>query len=279
MKGYSTQDVARMLDLPAHRIRSYARAGFVTPARGPRNDYLFSFQDLVLLRTAAELSRARVPSRRITDALTRLRSQLPDGRSLSEVRIHAAGEEVVVRESSDPPWNPSSGQFHIEFDVGELAERVAPLARDFSRRAHAASDERSASEWFELGVEMEAVAPEEARAAYESALQLQPDHADAHVNLGRLLHEAGRLDDAEAHYRQALHHGEHALAAYNLALVLEDSGRPTEALREYARALAADPDLAEAHYNLARLHEQRGDTPAAIRHFNGYRALIRARDA
>jgi tetratricopeptide (TPR) repeat protein len=278
MKGYTTQDVARLLDLPAHLIRAYARAGFVTPARGPGNSYLFSFQDLVLLRTAAELSREKLPQRRITEALTRLKARLPSGRSLSEVRIHAAGEEVVVRERDEPPWNPRSGQFHIEFDVAELAERVAPLARDFARRIQAVPVERSAGEWFELGLELEAVATDEARSAYERAIALQPDHGDALVNLGRLHHEAGRLAEAETHYRRALQQGEHALASYNLALILEQLGRTTDALREYARAIAADPELADAHYHLARLYEQRGDGPAAIRHFNGYRALMRARE-
>lgn len=281
MKGYTTQDVARLLDLPEQRIRAYARAGFITPSRGPRNEYLFSFQDLVLLRAAAELERERVPPRRITDALARLKARLPAGRSLSEVRIHAAGDEILVRDRGEPPWNPGSGQFHIDFDVGELAERVAPLARDFSRRAHAGgggpATDRSAAEWFDMGLELEAVAPDEARAAYERAVELEPAHADARVNLGRLLHEAGEPAAAEAQYRAALQHAEHALAAYNLALVLEDLGRASDAIRAYARALAADAQLAEAHYNLARLYEQRGDQPAAIRHFNGYRAIMRSR--
>lgn len=278
MRGYSTQDVARLLDLPENRIRAYVRAGFVEPERGARNEYLFSFQDLVLLRTAAELAREDVPQRRILDALSRLKRQLPRGRSLSEMRIHAAGDEIVVRDSDEPPWNPRSGQFHIEFDVAQLAERVAPLARDFARSAQATDGERTAAEWFELGVELEAVAPEEARAAYERAVAGEPDHADARVNLGRLLHHEGRLDEAESQYRHVLQQRDHALAAYNLALVLEDLGRAGDALREYARAIATDPELAEAHYNLARLYEQRGDRFSALRHFNGYRALMRGRD-
>ena len=157
--GYTTRDVASLLGLPEHRIRAYARSGFISPARGPRNEYLFTFQDLVLLRAAAELSRANVPARRIGKALARLKVQLPQGRSLSEVRIHASGDEVVVRESGEPPWNPRSGQFHIEFDVAELAARVAPLARGAAERARADEEERTATEWFELGVELEAVAP------------------------------------------------------------------------------------------------------------------------
>jgi tetratricopeptide (TPR) repeat protein len=277
MKGYRTEDVARLLGLPPHRIRSYARAGFITPERGPRNEYLFSFQDLVLLRTAAELARGRVAPKRISEALARLRQRLPTGRSLSALRIHAAGDEIVVSDSAEPPWNPRSGQFHIEFDVADLAEDAIPVARSMSRRAHAEAGERTAAEWLELGLELEAVTPDEARAAYERALAADPALVDARINLGRLLQEAGRLDDAESQYRAVLDTGEHALAAYNLALVMEDLGRPADAIRAYGRALAADPELAEAHFNLARIHEQRGDSHAAIRHYNGYRALVRGR--
>jgi tetratricopeptide (TPR) repeat protein len=268
MMGYSTREVASLLDLSERRIRALVRSGAISPARGPRNEYLFTFQDLVLLRTAAELSRAGASTRRIGAALTRLREQLPDDRSLSELRIHAAGDEIVVRENSEPPWNPASGQFHSEFDVAELAARVAPLG-------HADDDaDRSAAEWFELGVDLEEVEPDAARAAYESALRLDGDLADARVNLGRLLHEAGLRAEAETQYRRVLAASEHALAAYNLGVLLEDAGRETDAVRSYGRALAADPGLAEAHYNLARIYEQRGDRRAAIRHLNGYRALV-----
>lgn len=273
--GYTTGDVASLLGLPEHRIRAYARAGLIRPARGPRNEYLFSFQDLVLLRAAAELTRANVPARRIRDALARLKVQLPQGRSLSEVRIHASGDEIVVRESGEPPWNPRSGQFHIEFDVGELAARVAPLVRGAGDRTRAGADARSATEWFELGVELEAVAPLEARAAYEHALNADPQLMDARVNLGRLLHEDGLVDEAESLYRQVLAVREHALAAYNLGVLLEDVKRDNDAIHAYARAIAADRGLAEAHFNLARLYERRGDRHAAIRYFNGYRALVR----
>jgi tetratricopeptide (TPR) repeat protein len=271
MRGYSTQEVARLLDLPVQRIRSYARAGFVTPGRDEHNSYNFTFQDLVLLRTAAELERAHVPARRITTALSHLKENLPDGRSLTELRIHAAGDEVVVRESSEPPWNPQSGQFHFEFDIGSLVARIEPLEQS-------QPTQRTAAEWFELGLELEASSAPEARAAYRSALALDDGMLDARVNLGRLLHEAGELEGAEAEYQRVLSHGEHALAAYNLGVVLEDAGRVSDAIKAYARAIAADPELAEAHFNLARLYERRGDRRAAIRYFNGYRELVRLRD-
>lgn len=281
MNGYTTQDVARLIGLPAHRIRSYARAGLVSPERGPRNEYRFTFQDLVMLRTAAGLSHARVPHRRITRTLQRLQQLLPEGRTLSELRIVVAGDEVVVRDSSAPPWNPQSGQLHLDFDTADIATRVAALSpreKVAEPDGEPAEDrEGDALAWFERGSDLEQDAPADARAAYERALEIDPSLTDARVNLGRLLHQEGEVESAEAAYRMVLRAGEHALAAYNLGVLLEDTARSTEAIRAYAQALAADPRLADAHYNLARLYEQQGDRRSAIRHLNGYRELMKRR--
>ncbi|MGZ5240760.1 MAG: tetratricopeptide repeat protein [Caldimonas sp.] len=54
-------------------------------------------------------------------------------------------------------------------------------------------------------------------------------------------------------------------------------GRPAEALASYNASLQLDPDLADAHYNAARLHEQLGDAKKALRHLSAYRRLERHR--
>jgi tetratricopeptide (TPR) repeat protein len=274
VKGYTTRDVASLLGLTEGQIRSYARAGFFTPARGPRNEYRFDFQDLVLLRTAAALVRARVPNRRIARALATLRDELPQGRSLTELRITAVGDEIVVSDGG-APWAPESGQFHIDFHVADLATQVEPFARGAAARAEGAPGERSAEDWYALGIELEAVSVVEAARAYMQAIELQPNLADARVNLGRLLHESGRTDDAEEQYRAALDTTENAFAAYNLGLILEDRREFAAAITAYERAIAADPALPDAHFNLARLCEATGDAKSAIRHFNAYRMLTR----
>ena len=277
MKGYTTRDVASLLGLTEGQIRSYARAGFFTPARGPQNEYRFDFQDLVLLRTAAGLVKARVPSAKIARALARLRDELPRGRSLTELRITAAGDDIVVSDGG-APWEPESGQFHIDFDVGEFAASVEPLARGVAARAsEEAVGERTADEWYSLAIELEAVSVLEAARAYVQAISVDPAHSDARVNLGRLFHEDGRLIDAEEQYRAALDNGENAIAAYNLGLILEERREIVDAIRAYERALAADPDLPDAHYNLARLYETSGDARSAIQHFSAYRTLTRFR--
>jgi tetratricopeptide (TPR) repeat protein len=276
MKSYTTGDAASLLGLSPQRVRAYARSAILQPDRGPRGEYRFSFQDLVLLRTAAGLHAARIPSRRISKALDRLQRELPRGRSLSELRIVAEDDRIVVHDG-DAAWNPLSGQYHLDFTVAELGERVAHLAGRATREAHAAGPELDADDWYDLGLDLEAYAPAEARHAYERALELDPRHADAHVNLGRILHDAGQPQAADAHYRLALDAGPHATASFNLGVALEDQGRADDAARAYRRALEWEPDLVDAHYNLARLLESRGDERAAIQHLATCKRILAAR--
>jgi tetratricopeptide (TPR) repeat protein len=271
--GYTVNDVVKLLGLSAAQVRSFARAGFLTPARGPRGDLRFSFQDLVLLRAAKGLVAARIPARRVRRALRRLRRDLPQGRPLSAVRISAQGDRIVVTDG-ETAWYPESGQVVLDFTVSEIATRAGPLAR---KQAEAARVEETltADEWYALGFDLEVTAPDEARDAYRRALELDPHHAEAHINLGRLLHEAGRLEDALGHYRLALQaNPDDSTAAFDLAIALEDVGRTGEAIQAYEQAIRSDPKLADAYFNLARLYEISGKRAAALRYLSKYRRLV-----
>jgi tetratricopeptide (TPR) repeat protein len=276
MTGYTTEEVARLLGLSSAQIRSYTRAGFLSPARDPRGGMRFSFQDLVLLRAAKGLMAARIPSAKIRGALRRLKQQLPRGRALSELRITAEGHRVVARDGA-VAWHPDSGQLVLDFDVATLAERAAPLARRQAAAARRVEGDYDAGSWFELGLELEVSAPDEARDAYRRALELDPHHADAHVNLGRLLLETARASEAETHFRAVLaDQPEYATAWYNLGIALEDGRRPGDAIKAYERAIAADRRLADAYFNLARLYERAGKRAAAFRYLSKYRLLTDA---
>lgn len=270
--GYSTKDVAALLGLSAEQVRSYVRAGFLSPEQGPRGEYYFSFQDLILLRTAKGLLAAHVPRRRVRLALQNLREQLPEDRALTGVRISAQGHHVVVRDGRDL-WNPESGQAVFDFELSELAREASTLPL---RTPETKPDEPDGAEdWYERGSEMEEVSPEEAMAAYRQALEIDPGLADAHVNLGRLLHERGEAAEAERHYRLALAvRPEDATAVFNLGVALQDLDRLAEAAEAYEKALEIDRSLADAHYNLAGLYERLGQPEAAFRHLRTYRTLI-----
>ncbi len=272
MWGYRTRDVARMLGIPESRVRSFARTGFARPRRGPGGELRFSFEDLVLLRAASGLYRARVPARRVRAALRRLRQQLPEGHGLAGVSIAADGERVVVRQGG-ALWRPESGQTVFDFEVRDLAEKVAPLLR-----RPAENRTLTAADWYEWGCDLEGGAPAQARDAYRRALALDPSHPGANLNLGRLLHDAGDAPAAEAHYRRALEaRPGDAVALFDLAVALEDRGRLEEALGTYRQALEKEPAMADAHHNAARLCERLGRRAEAVRHLAALRRLGEAR--
>jgi tetratricopeptide (TPR) repeat protein len=214
-------------------------AGVVSPARGPRNAWLFSFQDLIVLRTAQALADAKVPQRRITRSVKELRRHLPDTMPLSGLSIGAVGERVVVTEGRSR-WQAESGQYLLAFEGDP--------------------DDGSLS----------VIEPREAVDASGSL--------DARINRGVSLHEMGRLAEAEHVYRDAMKdYGGDPMLLYNLGVLLEDMDREAEALAAYAAALRVNPGLADGHYNLALLCRKLGKPRDAIRHMSEYRRLVGSR--
>lgn len=269
--SYTVREVSAMLGLSASQIRGYTARGFLSPERGSRGELRFGFQDLIILRTAGELTAAKVPQRKIKRVLQQVREQLPEGHSITGLRIAADGDRVSVRDGATI-WNPESGQKLFDFSIADIAEKT----RTFALRAvpSTKSDEEDADSCFERGCELENSDPAAARDAYERALQLDPRHVEAHINLGRMLHEEGQPAAAETHYQAALAiDPEHSLAAFNLGVALEDLGRLADASSAYETALDLDPDNADAHYNLAGIYERRGDKAGALRHLKEYRKL------
>lgn len=268
--GYGSREVAKLLGLSTAQVRAYVRAGFLEPTRGPRGELRFSFQDLVLLRTAKGLVSARIPPRRVRSALRKLRAQLPEGRLLRGVHIRAEGDRIVVGDGA-AEFEPS-GQMVIDFGARELARKVAPL-----QLRREPEPTMTADELYERGCDLDEDEPAEAAQAYQDALELDPDHADAHVNLGRILHENDDTEAAIAHYRRALEiEPEHPTASFNLGVALEDLQLYEDAVLAYSLAVAADPACADAHYNLSQIYERRGDAHAALRHLRTYRNLVRS---
>jgi len=293
MHHYGVRDVEKLLRLPRSTIRAYIDAGFVSPSRGPRNAWLFSFQDLIVLRTAQALTAASIPRTRITRSVKELRRHLPDSMPLSGLSIGAGGDRVVVKEGASR-WQADSGQYLLAFEgdpdsgsltVFEPGERAPSTERgkrapsgnspEPSRSPHAPRGRTAeAIEWFDRGAALEKDDAAGAVRAYERAIAADPALVDARLNLGGLLHEAGRHAEAERVYRDAIEaDASDATLFYNLGVLLEDMDRGNEAMEAYQGALQLDPDIADCHYNLALLYERSGKTREAIRHMARYRKL------
>lgn len=275
METYTLPRIQQMLGLSRAVIGALIAAGFVTPSRGKRNEYRFSFQDVVLLRTAHSLQAAQIPPRRILTSLQKLKATLPEQLPLSGLRISAVGKDIAVTEGAHR-WSAESGQLLIDFEVKPAAGKVSLLNRAPPPPAKPAPPAEDAQDWFDRAVELEGASRARAEQAYRKAIKLAPDFVDPYLNLGVLLADAGKPADAVAIYRLALKHCADApLLHFNLAIALEDLGRFDEALAAYDACLQLAPAMADAHYNAARLHEQRRNPRMAIRHYSEYRRLQR----
>ena len=110
---------------------------------------------------------------------------------------------------------------------------------------------------------------------YAQLCMLQPGLASAHFNRGFYLRRVGRADEAADAYRTAIDLGiDGAADAWsNLGMVLGDLERHDEARAAFARALEIDPNWVAAHYNLGLLHEEFGERAAALECFERVLAI------
>src|SRR5689334_9769470 len=108
-----------------------------------------------------------------------LRKRLPESMPLSGLAIGAVADNVVVREGASH-WQADSGQYLLEFEGDPASGKLSVIER---------SDPASAQEWFERAVDLEERNVAEAVRAYERAVAADNRFVDAHINLGRLLHD------------------------------------------------------------------------------------------
>ena len=96
-------------------------------------------------------------------------------------------------------------------------------------------------------------------AAYNKALSIRPNYAEAYYNLGNVLNDQGKLEEAIEAYNKALSiKSDYADAYNNMGVALKEQGKPDEAVAAYNKALAIKPNYAEAHNNMGNtLKDQR----------------------
>jgi tetratricopeptide (TPR) repeat protein len=273
MHEFDAKDLKRLFGIPASQVRALIRAGHIRPHK-KAGRLSYSFQDLIVLRTAGSLRAAKIPAQRINRTLREIRDSLPGELPLSGLSITAIGDRIVVREGQ-ALRESDSGQYTLALDViDQGGDLVVIDRRDPSAPAGdgaPATGPVAGLADFETALALEGSDPKTARALYENCLAQDAGHLEARINLGRLLHLEGRLREAEKVYRNV--ETNDALLSFNLAVLLEDLKRESEAMLAYRNALALDPGFADAHFNLARLYERKGNSKDALRHLLAYRRL------
>jgi WD40 repeat protein/serine/threonine protein kinase/tetratricopeptide (TPR) repeat protein len=135
-----------------------------------------------------------------------------------------------------------------------------------ARRKAVELDPQSAAAHNNLGFALQAQGKlDEAIAEYREAIRFKPDYSVAHHNLGFALQGQGKLDEAIACYREAIGlEPDNAEMRNRLGNALWKQGKLDEAIAEYRQAIKRKPDFAAPHYNLGVVLKERGKLDQAI---------------
>ncbi len=155
--------------------------------------------------------------------------------------------------------------FQYGLELSEQGFDTAALAA-FERVAKA---DPSAITFYNLGtLYMKGGRPLQAKEAFERALQLKSDYADANNSLGALLAQSGQVPAAIERFRAALQtKPDFADALNNLGFALFQSGDAAQAFQLYQKALALQPDFPEALNNLGIYFGRQRDLDRALTYF------------
>lgn len=280
VQDYSLGDVARILKVSPRRLRYWQKTQLVESLPVDSVADGLGFRDLVVLRTIVSLLDKGIPLQRIRRNIEHLRDRLPElDEPAAALRLwDETSARLVVRHEGR--LEEAEGQLLLEFmesgneSEGPSGSSVAELIPD--RQADAGDARLDAVAWFERGCELDADSNRWAEAieAYEKALEVEPDFADAYCNLGAVRYNQGQRAEARRAFEACLQlEADHIEANFNLANVLEEEGEDSLALAHYRRALAADPLYPDLHINLALLYEKRGRGAAACDHWRRYLQL------
>jgi tetratricopeptide (TPR) repeat protein len=262
MHAYNRRELKRLFGLSGATMRLLEKSGYLD-AQAPGR---YEFADLVLLRTVGALHGAKLSARTINRALRQLKPWLADASIKGQISLRVRNDRIEAQEGRSL-WEPQSGQYVLPLEAEFTGSRILSM----KTRSPAKTSNSSAHEHYLRGRDIEPDDLKAAMAAYRACLKGDCTHLQARINLGRLLHLEGKHREAESIYRRAQE--PNAILLFNLGVLLEDLHREAEAVAAYREALVHDPGMADAHFNLALLHERAGEAQAAFRHLLSYRRL------
>jgi tetratricopeptide (TPR) repeat protein len=260
---YSRADLLRILHLTPRQLASWERAGLIVAST------TYSFADLLKIKKVRDLCAMKVRPAVIRESLEAMQKQASGmGNPLVEAGASSTAKHRVAFRHQGRLLEPIAGQFLMDFSTHEKIVTTTPVpAPEPTPR------EDDAAVWFARGIALEEdpATQTEALAAYQKALEFQPNHAAAHINLGTLYYNRQDFALAEKHYRAALQADpRYALAYFDLGNVLDETGRVQEGIKTYKMAVQLAPTYADAHYNLALAYEKIREPRKALKHWQAY---------
>lgn len=259
---YSRAELLRILRLTARQLSAWEKAGLVAAAES------YSFFDLLQIKKIRDLCARKVRPAVIRRSLDAMQKQVAGMENpLLEAGAFSTGHRVAFRHQGRL-LEPIAGQFIFDFSARDkvVPSNQATLVKPAPLPADVAG-------LFAQGIALEEDpnTQVQAIAAYQRVLELDPEHAAAHINLGTLHYNRQDYTLSEKHYRAAIAaDSRYALAYFDLGNVLDETGRVAEAIQAYNTALQLAPTYGDAHYNLALAYEKVREPRQALKHWRAY---------
>jgi len=254
----------RILRLTARQLANWEKAGLVAAADS------YSFFDLLQIKKVRDLCARKVRPAVIRQSLEAMQKQVAGMENpLLEAGAYTSGHRIAFRHDGKIV-EPIAGQFMFDFAPEE--HLITSPSKSSSARQPELVHTNTA-ELFARGIALEEDPnmQQEAIAVYQKVLEMEPEHAAAHINIGTLYYNRQDFRLAERHYRQAIEiDPRYSLAYFDLGNVLDETGRVTEAIQAYKTALQLAPTYADAHYNLALAYEKIKEPRKALHHWRAY---------
>ncbi len=261
MYRYSQSDLLRILRITTRQLASWEKAGLVAAAE------TYSFFELLQIKKVRDLVARKVRPAVIRQSLEAMLKQVAGMENpLLEAGAFTTGHRIAFRHKGKVV-EPIAGQFMFDFAPGQRVVTSTPIS------SYAEAAPADAAELFARGIALEEDPSQQTQAieTYQQVLDIDPDHAAAHINLGTLHYNRQEYALAEKHYRHAIEvDPRYALAYFDLGNVLDETGRVAEAIHTYSTALQLAPTYADAHYNLALAYEKIKEPRSALKHWRAY---------
>ena len=270
MYRYSREDLVRILRVTARQLAAWEKAGLLASAES------YTFFDLLQVKKVRDLCARHVRPVEIRQSVTAMQQQAAGMENpLLEASAFMSGRHRVAFRHAGKLLEPIAGQFMLDFAGNEKVVTSVPVARGAPSPSSEPDEQVSGdvAELFSRGVALEEDPRNQlqAIAVYERVLELDPQHAAAHINLGTLYYNRQDYSAAEEHYRGAIQiDPRYALAYFDLGNVLDETGRVGDAIQTYITALQLAPTYADAHYNLALAYEKLKEPRKALKHWQAY---------
>jgi tetratricopeptide (TPR) repeat protein len=265
---YARQDLIRILHISAHQLVAWEKSGLVTAAES------YTFFDLLQVKKVRDLCARRVRPAEIRESIAAMQKQANGMENpLLEASADISSRHRVAFRHAGRLLEPIAGQFMFDFSPDEKVVASVPVTRNLAAPVPTEPGAANVAELFSRGVTLEEDPRNQlqAIATYERVLELDPQHAAAHINLGTLYYNRQDYNAAEDHYRRALAiDPRYALAHFDLGNVLDETGRVPEAIQTYLTALQLAPTYADAHYNLSLAYEKIKEPRKALKHWQAY---------